>query len=520
MLLLTAACTNGGEVAVDDIPKHTPKPTSTPAAPVLTEPSGVFTNWSHLTEYEPPESLYTRLQDAPMETLRPSDSYGRLLQFEGEALYSTGDYGWQAGSKYGLVTMTGCIVLDPVCSNIYRLSTYDYMRRTTTYQDLYVLEKVVYDPDMEYDEWTQGYTTMYALAALDGSWATDFEFCSIYSCELGAVCVLDQEENIAVCYDGTGTVVFDTRNWAIRERMADYGLYGLTYFSDGYALVALEDGGYVFVDPQGEVLDIAGTDGGRVNYASGFSCGLAAAAPAGDAGTGYIDTTGRWVLEPQYQHGGDFINDRAVVTSAEGKNYAIDTSGRRLYEFPGNTYLELDEEGNCCYSLYDPDYGTKYYDENFQLITIGGQPAEPWYGMGYVVRSDAGITALVKGEELFFPGVDNVVRVGELFLTWTYDEDYSMGRSALVDSGQNVLMELENGSLGVVTDTVTGERYLTVTTSAGGQSLCSMTGELLVSDYTYGEPADGLVPCRDAVSTGYKNLQNEWVFRYLVDISD
>lgn len=515
VLLLTAACAGNGKLDLEDLPRHTPKPAAPVSTPALTEPSGVFTNWSHLTEYAPPENLYSRLQAGPMEKLAPSKDHGRLLPFEGESVYSAGEYAWQVGSKYGLVTMDGCIVLDPVCSNIYRLSNYDYAGNTTTYYDMLVLEKTVYDPETAYDEWNRGYTTVYALAALDGSWVTDFAFSSIYGSAAGAICCRDYEENLAVCYGEDGGVVFDTADWPLREQMENYTLYSLMYYAEGYAPVQLKDGSWVFVDLQGGTLDAA--DGERLDWAYGFSCGVAAVEV--DGLMGYIDKAGQWAVEPQYRYVNNFSHDRAIVTTPEGTCYAIDPTGRRLYEFPGDAMLEPTEDGGYCYYVYI-DNESKYYDENFELVTIGGQPAKHNYGAGFFAMRDDGITVMADGRELFIPGADGVTRCGDLFIAIEYDETSYTYRGLLLDKDGNILLEAENGSFSQIVDDVTGERYITKVSDAGGQSVYSMAGELLVSDYTYGEMVDGLVPCRDAVSTGYKNLRNEWVFRYVVDSAD
>lgn len=522
LLLSLAACGAAPEETSPAVPpSDSPAPSSAPPVTPTAEPSRVFTDWSYLTDYVPPENQYTRLQEGPMDTLTPAPDYGMLLPFMGEILYSPGDYTWQVGRKYGLTTADGCLVLDPVCSNIYPLSVYDQASGQSEFLDIYVLEKTIYDPEHSADSWSQGYEKRYALAALDGSWVTDFEFSAVYAMQSGILCIRDNQKNLAVGYDEAGNLLFDTADWPIREQLTEYSLYAMTQYDGGYVSLPLAAGGCVFVDASGNVLELE--DGAVFQVSGGFVDGLAAVYTLANT-AGYVDTHGHWAVEPVYQVCSSFLAGRAVVQDTDGSWVVIDTQGNRLHSFPNQATVQRDEAGGICYAVYVPGYGTEYYDENFQLITIDGQRAELYTGMGFILRSDEGVTALVDGEELFFPGVYSVVRQGDLFLAYSYDENYYTERSLVMDRSQNVLLEMEGIYLSVVTDRVTGEQYLQGTDNAGAYSLYSMAGELLVTDYSaemgYSAPVDGLVPCRDAVSAGWKDLDNQWVFRYLMDAGD
>ncbi len=83
--------------------------------------SPVYTDWSKLTNYEAPEERFTRRYTAFTDHLIPAEDYGPLLPYVGAV---TGDR-YTNVEKYGLVTLEGEIVTDPVYTNIYRPCYYD-----------------------------------------------------------------------------------------------------------------------------------------------------------------------------------------------------------------------------------------------------------------------------------------------------------------------------------------------------------------------------------------------------------
>lgn len=114
----------------------------------------VNTNRERLTDYVPFEAVYTRADGALIEKLEPSSNYGRLLPFAG-----------------GLVTESGEIVLDPVCTAV---TTAAYQTQTdTVYLDIYILENA------------EG---MYAACGADGAWTTGFDYTAVLPMELGVLC--------------------------------------------------------------------------------------------------------------------------------------------------------------------------------------------------------------------------------------------------------------------------------------------------------------------------------------------
>lgn len=119
----------------------------------------VNTNRERLTDYVPFEAVYTRADGALIEKLEPSSNYGRLLPFAG-----------------GLVTESGEIVLDPVCTAV---TTAAYQTQTdTVYLDIYILENA------------EG---MYAACGADGAWTTGFDYTAVLPMELGVLCIEDEQ---------------------------------------------------------------------------------------------------------------------------------------------------------------------------------------------------------------------------------------------------------------------------------------------------------------------------------------
>ena len=116
LLLSLAACgaAPGETTPAPSLPPESVSPAPGASAAPTAEPSGVFVDWSYLTDYVPPKNQYTRLREGPLDTLTPAPDYGLLLPFVGEILYSPGDSTWQVGRKYGLTTADGRLVLDPV----------------------------------------------------------------------------------------------------------------------------------------------------------------------------------------------------------------------------------------------------------------------------------------------------------------------------------------------------------------------------------------------------------------------
>jgi len=108
--------------------------------------------------------------------------------------------------------------------------------------------------------------------------------------------------------------------------------YSAHSFNDGFAPVqvqkyeetkSFDEPIWTFIDKEGK--RILGDKGFMV--ASSFSEGLAAVCPLGSNRYGYIDKTGKVVIEPQFESAGDFSEGLAAV-SMNGKFGYIDVNGQ------------------------------------------------------------------------------------------------------------------------------------------------------------------------------------------------
>ena len=80
------------------------------------EVSPVYTDWSQLEPYQPPEAVYTEFTPYSGESLQPREDYGPLLPYVGS--YPDSDSYMGPLPLLGLVTAGGAIVTDPVYAQI------------------------------------------------------------------------------------------------------------------------------------------------------------------------------------------------------------------------------------------------------------------------------------------------------------------------------------------------------------------------------------------------------------------
>ncbi len=133
----------------------------------------VQVDWSVLEEREEElPAIFHRWYPDYTDTLIPRTDYGLLIPFAGAAAVvgspQSEEYNYTSNC-YGLMTGEGQVVLDAVCSSIYRAS-YTIETGESVFLPVLVLEK----GDKEKGSPTDG--ALMALAAADGSWCTDFAY--------------------------------------------------------------------------------------------------------------------------------------------------------------------------------------------------------------------------------------------------------------------------------------------------------------------------------------------------------
>jgi len=167
--------------------------------------------------------------------------------------------------------------------------------------------------------------------------------------------------------DKTGKKVFSTTD----------GVIGFP-FSEGLALGFKGIGGpYGFVDKQGQVAIPY-----QYEVAAPFKDGLAVAKKNGK--WGYIDKTGKTVLPFKYEGASDFSDGVAAVETTVGNCFAIDKSGKELFEVGCETVLSG--------GYWPPSFseglirsGREYYDKAGNLIfeNKNGRGAEFKEGLAF-----------------------------------------------------------------------------------------------------------------------------------------
>lgn len=147
--------------------------------------SGVAEHWSVLEGAARLPAVGTRWTSGPMEELTPSPDYGELVPYAGAGyylVYPDGEGGTvqspSLSTLYGLMTVDGCAVLDPVCTGVYASS---YLDGQGTSHTLPVWELTRTDPEAGNPR--NGRLT--ALAARDGSWVTPFRYWAAAGSPLG-----------------------------------------------------------------------------------------------------------------------------------------------------------------------------------------------------------------------------------------------------------------------------------------------------------------------------------------------
>lgn len=147
--------------------------------------SGVAEHWSVLEGEARLPAVGTRWTSGPMEELTPSPDYGELVPYAGAGyylVYPDGEGGTvqspSLSTLYGLMTVDGCAVLDPVCTGVYVSS---YLDGQGTSHTLPVWELTRTDPEAGNPR--NGRLT--ALAARDGSWVTPFRYWAAAGSPLG-----------------------------------------------------------------------------------------------------------------------------------------------------------------------------------------------------------------------------------------------------------------------------------------------------------------------------------------------
>lgn len=455
----------------------------------------VLTNRTLYTEYEPETRIASRLSDAYIGELVASASYGRIMPYIASCVYGTD--GSVLGVKYGLVSERGTIVLDGVLDGVTAL-TFTDSNGAETPLGIYVLGK--------YDE-ASG-TTSYAVCGADGSWATDFDYTDVVPMALGALCIEDEQANLAVCYGSDGKVVFDTSTFSNLNLLAEGTVRLFTDYGNGYMRFQYKTGSYGYIVTSGEILNLSRIDELPVSFDESVTFSEGKAAVKVGTSWYYILADGTYAFDQiPFEEAYSFHGGMAVV-KMDGLYSVINTDGEALHTFHDVSSVELTDS----WLLVD---GAYYSRSTFEQTTVDGAAATVYSG-GFWAAADGGVKAVdTNSVSYFFSGASELTDyAGSLWLMRLAD-----GTMAVMDSYSRVIVS--GSDLALVTDAVTGDVYI-----RSGDSLYGADGSLMADGLLLRNgqcdfpPVDGMSLCATASSAGWKSLSNEWVFRLPLDNGD
>lgn len=495
-LALTFALALSGCAPAASSPSEAPGETPS-AAPTATPRPGpaVYTDASKLTPYEKPEhpiAKFTRRYEEFTGTLIPADDYGPLVPFPGATVTRSAEDGWGGWMEdynlYGLMTLDGEVVVDPVFSSAYAPSVWDGRSDQSRELDCLILQKVVKNADgVPID--------VAALCARDGSWCTGFD----YSFDWELLMDRSEENVIPMRRRGDGSrnlfyrdlVFLDVRTGdevktidlgGVLERwpsMAWNLIYNLRY-GERYAIFSDDaDTHYLFDSETGEirVLEELLNDEPEGPYAAAFSEGLCAVKTA--SGWGYIDGNGTWVTDPIYEEVQPFENGRALVRDeqAGGRYTYIDRSGRVVYTFPDGASNVYQSGEFLRYTLNGQAH---YLDQSWKEIPLPDDFTEPMVNGDWFFQQLPDPSPTVPGNWAFW-NVKTGVRQdfpGDWEYHYALSGNYAIFNSrantqdfALADLTSGALTELGRWSyVNFRQDELTGETYLQLSGLDGGES--------------------------------------------------
>lgn len=454
-----------------------PAPSGPPEAAESLSP--VYADWSRLTPYETPEreEVYPR-RDGPRDALVPTPDYGPLVPFPGAVMTSSWYAGeWVTSYLYGLMTLEGEAVADPVYSSVTLLTRWNG-GDTPDPLPAMVLTRYTGEKDPETGE----PVFRSALAARDGSWVTE----EIYNLQYGSMgeepgqLFALRDDSVLVLLDPeTGAELFSAPLPGALSRDSRYAALESAQAGDGRVTVCCYD-----ASDQTSQAFCWTLDGQTVplpedvTWVGRFSQGLAPA--RNTAGQwGYVDTAGTWAIPPQYAYARPFENGSALVRG--GGFSLISPAGETLV---GPVVVDTyNRSGEYWYFLgYSGDPGL-VLDGDLQSV------ASPLLYQTEYSLLDGGWAIL--GE----PGSQSVVRGAERWLLPAGWEDSRVIRALgdqmfLAGPEQWAVWTPQTGALAVFPgtlenverDPVTGADCCRVTLPDGPRRLTALDGAVLFDD--------------------------------------
>jgi hypothetical protein len=447
------------DVSPSAAPPETPSPAATDWH------SGVQTNYSGLTPYQPPEELYTRLSDGPMTELKPSGDYGKLLPYVGASLF--GDMGYLSFNMLGLVTDNGMIITDPVFSRVYQGSFYNYADYTSTYVPAYALVKLN-EPIDEDNLWD---SERCAVCALDGSWITSFDYTSVYFGDKVILGMRSNDQNDVDVFDYDGELLFNTTSLGCYDLVPPQSGYAfMNGYGEGLLAVQLTNGKTVYIDA------LTGAER-YTDYqqAEAFFGGFARVTV--NSLVGFIDRSFSLVIQPQYYYADYFSDGRSVVQLQDHSYAVIDTNGGVLFQ--RDTPISRWDKSFFC--VYDNDYNeTLYYDSRFNEIKSGSGQLISLSDGWFYYTDDGGVVIMNGREKYTIDGIATVSGVAGGLVYYYVNETDSWSEGVKTLDGEDVVPLSKNTSVYLVTSKTSGDVFISV--SSYSQNGTNQTFKVLDRD--------------------------------------
>ena len=405
----------------------------------------IITDRSKLTPFTAPEIVGKRLSPEYISEFVQTSSYEKLIPFISSWIYGT--EGSLLGTKYGLISIDGTVVLDGVLSAVNPLQIIGADGKPIK---LGILELVKYDAETG--------TKKSAICSESGAWITGFDFEKVIPMSKGALCISNSKDNLAKCYSRDGKVLFDTADFQIRAALAPDSVSDLAIEGNDFMKIKYSNGQHGYIDATGIILNLGAefpayhTDNRAFTEGIGVIC-------IGDSWR-YMKTDGTYAFDKFFQEAHSFVGGIAVARE-EGTLYIIDTQGEPLKAFPGVTELKI-------YPNYIYADGQYLNRSTFEHMQVNGINAAP-YRDGFWAKAENGIYAQAQGTDpVFLSGAKDLLDgSGGLFLVKLEDDS-----TAVLDKDSRAVAA--GGDLKFVTDAANDSVYV-----ISGKKLLSSEGKLL-----------------------------------------
>ena len=454
----------------------------------------VLTDRTKLRGYQAPDVTVRRLTDAYRDKFEPSEKYGALLPYVSKRLFAAD--GSSVGSKYGLLSASGEIVLDEVLTGIEKL----YYKDELQYIDLGIYLISRFDSENE--------TLSYALLAEDGSWVSEFEYEEVVPMSIGVLGIYDKEKNLARIIDSDGNEIVDTKDFPPKSMLLPGSIASIANYGGGYMQIVFRDGRKGYIDMDGRILNMGANYPSFHTENKPFRDGLGVVAIGGD--WRYMEPNGEYAFAEPFAEAYPYVGDISVVRY-EGNLCILNRECKIVATYAGASELII-------YKDYISVDGRCFSKEDFKpYIFKGAEAAFSESRTGVYSAGSGGIWAKNQsGDVVFLSGASSLVDTAPgIWLTRLAD-----GRMAAMNSESQVISIGED--LELMRDEVTEDHYVRNAKKLTRSDGIVMTENMAMSleGRPLFKPTNGCVFCHDGFSVGWINSEGTWLIREVPEPGD